>query len=411
MQNNKFNDFAAVAMIENNPKWQQAISRQEEIYKKEYDIRTPFERDIHRIMHSNGYSRLKNKTQVFFAPHNDHICTRIEHVTHVSSVAETIAKYLKLNQELVRAIAIGHDIGHAPFGHQGEFILADIAKTHNMHKFWHEGNSLHFIDEIETLQDYEGFQKCLNLTYAVRDGIVCHCGEVDDKFLKPRDEIINLSDIKIAAKYNAYTYEGCIVKISDKIGYIGRDIEDALTYKILTDKQIAELEDIISQTYPDIKIKEINTTVLMHKFIIDLCQNSSPEYGLCFSDDCFKAMKEIKNFNYQNIYLHPRLEPFKEYAKLVLTTIFKKLDEYYGNNLKKNIEKEKAFFPILVENFEEWLIKYSDYNVELKETRKYKNKIVYNIDNQNDYRYAIIDYISGMSDNFAIKVFNEIISF
>ena len=106
-----FADFSKVKMDENNPKWEQAISRETELYKKEGDLRTPFERDEMRIMHSKGYRRLKHKTQVFFAPQNDHVCTRMEHVQLVASVAETIAKYLNLNKELARAIALGHDIG------------------------------------------------------------------------------------------------------------------------------------------------------------------------------------------------------------------------------------------------------------------------------------------------------------
>lgn len=213
---NTFADFSSVKMDENNPKWEAAISRKNEIYQKEYDLRTPFERDIHRILHSNGYRRLKNKTQVFFAPHNDHICTRIEHVTHVASVAETIAKFLKLNLDLVKAIAMGHDIGHAPFGHEGENILRDIAREHSLKSFWHEANSLHFIDNIETLPDYQGYQQNLDLTYAVRDGIVCHCGEVDDRILKPREDACDLITISKGGKVGAYTYEGCVVKIADK---------------------------------------------------------------------------------------------------------------------------------------------------------------------------------------------------
>ena len=294
--NNNFADFSCVRMDEQNPKWEHSISREIEIYKKDYDIRNPFERDLHRLTHSNGYRRLKNKTQVFFAPQNDHICTRIEHVTHVSLVAETIARYLRLNTDLVRAIATGHDIGHAPFGHQGETILNEIAKKYELKKFWHEGNSLHFIDNIETLPDYQGYQRNLDLSYAVRDGIVCHCGEVDDKILLPRNSERILSEIKREEKECAFTYEGCVVKISDKIGYIGRDIEDALSYGILSEYQIQELEDIIQNTYKDLKLTEINTTVLMHKFIIDLCENSSPELGLCFSDDCFKALLRIKKW-------------------------------------------------------------------------------------------------------------------
>ncbi|MBQ4078787.1 HD domain-containing protein [bacterium] len=409
--NNNFADFSCVRMDEQNPKWEHSISREIEIYKKDYDIRNPFERDLHRLTHSNGYRRLKNKTQVFFAPQNDHICTRIEHVTHVSLVAETIARYLRLNTDLVRAIATGHDIGHAPFGHQGETILNEIAKKYELKKFWHEGNSLHFIDNIETLPDYQGYQRNLDLSYAVRDGIVCHCGEVDDKILLPRNSERILSEIKREEKECAFTYEGCVVKISDKIGYIGRDIEDALSYGILSEYQIQELEDIIQNTYKDLKLTEINTTVLMHKFIIDLCENSSPELGLCFSDDCFKALLRIKKFNYENIYNHSRLLPFKNYARLIINTIFDKLDELYGINLVLNFKKEKNFFPELIKHFEDWLIKYSNYDLEKKKELKLENKIVYNLEEQDEYRKAIIDFISGMSDNFAIATFNEIISF
>ena len=409
--NNNFADFSCVRMDEQNPKWEHSISREIEIYKKDYDIRNPFERDLHRLTHSNGYRRLKNKTQVFFAPQNDHICTRIEHVTHVSLVAETIARYLRLNTDLVRAIATGHDIGHAPFGHQGETILNEIAKKYELKKFWHEGNSLHFIDNIETLPDYQGYQRNLDLSYAVRDGIVCHCGEVDDKILLPRNSERILSEIKREEKECAFTYEGCVVKISDKIGYIGRDIEDALSYGILSEYQIQELEDIIQNTYKDLKLTEINTTVLMHKFIIDLCENSSPEFGLCFSDDCFKALLRIKKFNYEHIYNHNRLLPFKNYARLIINTIFDKLDELYGINLVLNFKKEKNFFPELIKHFEDWLIKYSNYDLEKKKELKLENKIVYNLEEQDEYRKAIIDFISGMSDNFAIATFNEIISF
>ena len=373
-------------------------------------MRSPFERDLNRILHSTVYRRLQNKTQVFFAPHNDHVCTRIEHVTHVASVAETIAKLLNLNLDLVRAIAIGHDIGHAPFGHHGETVLQNIAEQNNLHEFWHENNSLRFIDKIETLPDYDGVQQNLDLTYAVRDGIVCHCGEIDERYIKPREEMFDLYTIQKGGKLGAYTYEGCVVKISDKIGYIGRDIEDACTYGILTDKNLKELLDIVCTTYPDIKLSEINTTVLIHKFIMDLCQNSSTETGLCFSDDCYNVMNLIKKFNYKNIYYHPRILRFKKYATLLLETIFEKLSEYYPD-IKGSITKEKQLYPKLLKEFEEWLIKYSDYDLALKTGKKLANKQIYNISEETDYKNAIIDFISGMSDNFAIDVYNELISF
>lgn len=407
----EFADFSSVQMNEENPKWKQAITREYPLYQKDYDKRTPFERDLHRIMHSNGYRRLKNKTQVFFAPHNDHICTRIEHVSHVASVAETIAKFLNLNLDLVRAIAIGHDIGHAPFGHKGESILEDIAQKHDLDNFWHEQNSLNFIDMIETLPDYDGIQQNLDLTYAVRDGIVCHCGEINERRILPRNEILSLYDIPKGGKVGAYTYEGCVVKISDNIGYIGRDIEDAMSYSILTEEKTNELEKIIQSTYPDIKLTEINTTVLMHKFIIDLCQNSSIKDGLCFSKECYEIMRTIKDFNYKNIYLHKRLEPFKKYAELVINTIFDKLVECYNNGLENSIKTEQTLFPVLIKNYEEWLIRYSNYDVNARENLKLGNKVIYNVQDEKSYKKSVIDFISGMSDNFAIQIFNEIISF
>jgi len=406
----KFPDFSKVKMDKDNPKWEQAVYRIEPIYSKPYDPRSPFERDMQRILHSQGYRRLKNKTQVFFAPHNDHVCTRIEHVTHVASIAETIAKLLNLNLDLVRAISLGHDIGHAPFGHHGETVLQNIAKQNNLHEFWHENNSLRFIDKIETLADYDGFQQTLNLTYAVRDGIVCHCGEIDERFIKPREEAVDLYTIQKGGKLGSYTYEGCVVKISDKIGYIGRDIEDAFIYGILTESQLDELLDIVRATYPDIKLSEVNTTVLIHKFIIDLCQNSSVKAGLCFSDDCYNVMKLIKDFNYKNIYYHHRIKRFKKYATLVLDTIFEKLSEYYPN-VRKNISKEFQLYPKLLKEFEAWLIKYSDYDLTKKSENKLANKQIYTIENETDYKNATIDFISGMSDNFAIDIYNELISF
>ena len=184
-----------------------------------------------------------------------------------------------------------------------------------------------------------------------------------------------------------------------------------MLYGILTENDIKELESIIQQTYPEISLTEINTTVLMHKFIIDLCQNSSIENGFCFSEECFNLMKTVKKFNYERIYFNKRLKPFKDYSRLVLTTIFNKLDEYFEQGIKTSLEKEHKFFPKLIDIFEEWLVKYSNYNTEERKKLKYENTIIYDINSKSDYPNAIIDFISGMSDNFAIDVFNEIISF
>ena len=408
----KFADFSKVRMDESNPNWEQGIKREEELYSKENDLRTPFERDQMRIMHSKGYRRLKHKTQVFFAPQNDHVCTRMEHVQLVASVAETIAKYLNLNQGLVRAIALGHDIGHAPFGHHGETVLQDIAEANNLHSFWHENNSLRFIDFIETLTDYEGFQRNLNLTYAVRDGIVCHCGEVDERFIKPREEAGDLYSIPKGGKCGSYTYEGCVVKISDKIGYIGRDIEDAISYGMLAKQQKDELLDVVHTIYPNIKINELNTTSFTHSLVVNLCSNSSIEDGLCFSEDCFRALKLVKEFNYKNICNHPRILRFKKYATLIIETLFEQLAiNIKGNNVKNIIQKERLLYPKLYTTFEGWLIKYSDYNLKEKESKNCKNKLIYHLENEQEYQNCVLDFISGMSDTFAIDTFNEVISF
>lgn len=407
---NKFADFSNVRMDENNSKWKQAISRESKLYTREYDLRTPFERDEMRIMHSKGYRRLKHKTQVFFAPQNDHVCTRMEHVQLVASVAETICKYLNLNDRLARAIALGHDIGHAPFGHHGESVLQEIAQANNLHEFWHENNSLRFIDKIETLTDYNGFQQNLNLTYAVRDGIVCHCGEVDERCVKPRGDVVDLYSIQKGGKYGAFSYEGCVVKISDKIGYIGRDIEDGVSYGILGKEQKKELLDIVYTVYPNIKINEMNTSSFTHSLILNLCSNSSIENGLCFSNECFEVLKLVKAFNYKYICRHPRIERFKKFATLIIETLFEQLVEYYPN-IKEKISKDRILYPKLITTFEGWLTKYSDYNLPEKESRRLKNKLIYHLEDEQEYKNCVLDFLSGMSDTFAIDTFNEVITF
>ncbi|MCL2412843.1 MAG: HD domain-containing protein, partial [Bacteroidales bacterium] len=187
--------FEKVAIKEGNPKWKESIARQIPIESKPGEIRTDFTRDYNRILHCTAYRRLKHKTQVFFSPKDDTICTRIEHVNHVTAVSYTISENLGLNTELTNAIAIGHDLGHAPFGHSGERILKKIVDKELHETFWHERNSLRVIDKIELLENASAKFLNLNLTYAVRDGIVSHCGEVDERSIVPRNENIDLYEI------------------------------------------------------------------------------------------------------------------------------------------------------------------------------------------------------------------------
>ena len=395
------NELEKYATNENNPKWQNSIKREKEIYKRKNDIRSEFERDYNRILHCNAYRRMKHKTQVFFSPENDHICTRIEHVMHVESVSYTIAKYLGLNTELTKAIATGHDIGHSPFGHEGERILSQISERDIGEKFWHERNGMEFVDKIELLEDINKNKQNLNLTYAVRDGIISHCGEIDENCLKPREENINLNNYKVPNQYSPYTWEGCVVKISDKISYLGRDIEDAISLGILDEK----LKDL----YKILQSKEvINNTVIINHLIWDLCENSTPEKGLCFSDETFNLLKEINDFNYKHIYTARKIKPAIRYFSIVLNEIYFTLKSTYdGKNTAYKMRKLKKMYPEVVGNFQEWLENY--WNQQRKNDNQ--NDIIVNMDDEKSFSKAIIYYISGMTDNFAIDTYNKIIGF
>ena len=395
--------FKSVAMLPENPKWENAIKREKKLYSRNNEFRTDFERDYTRVIHCNAYRRLKHKTQVFFSPTSDHICTRIEHVVHVESISYTIAKYLGLNTELTKAIATAHDIGHSPFGHEGERILSEISKRDIDETFWHEKNGVEIVDKIELLEDNLKNKQNLNLTYAVRDGIISHCGEIDQNNLKPREENIDLNEYKYPNQFNPYTWEGCVVKIADKISYIGRDIEDAISLGIL-DEHLNELHKMLG-----LDINEpINNTVLINNFIYDLCENSSIEKGLCFSEKTFELINELKKFNYKHIYRAEIINPSIEYFKIIINEIYNILKNLYdGNRTYINIQNLKKFYPNLMSSFEEWLQNY--WNLERKEI--YKNDVIINMSNEKEYYKAIIYYISGMTDNFAIDIYNEIIRF
>ncbi len=396
------NAFVNVSANENNPNWNNIISRQTPLYSRNNDIRSEFERDYTRIIHSNAYRRLKHKTQVFYSPQNDHICTRIEHVNHVESVSYTIANYLGLNTELTKAIAVAHDLGHSPFGHSGEKLLNEIAMRDLNTSFWHEKNGLYFVDNTELIEDTEGYKQNLDLTYAVRDGIISHCGEIDEVSLRPRNDYIDLKDYKFPNQFAPYTWEGCVVKISDKISYIGRDIEDAVTLGIL-DGHLDELYKLLGNTKGT-----INNTVIINNLIYDLCQNSSPEKGLCFSDKALEVMNKIKEFDYKYIYLSDILKPAEEYFSVVINRIYDTLkNAYAGVDTFNNLKKFMKFYPNLINGFTDWFNNFSN----IGNRENLKNKILFDISIPNDYYFAIILYIAGMTDKFAIDTYSEIIGF
>ena len=374
-----------------NPNWNNIIKRQNSLYKRENEIRSEFERDYTRVINSKAYRRLKHKTQVFFSPENDHICTRIEHVTLVESISYTIAKYFGLNTELTKAIATAHDIGHSPFGHQGEKIISELSKDFIQKPFWHEKNGLEFVDKVELLETPEGKIQPLDLTYGVRDGIISHCGEIDENGLKPRTEYIDLYEYEHPNQYAPYTWEGCVVKIADKLSYLGRDIEDAITLGIL-DKKLKELHEVLKLD-KDVKI---NNTVILNMFIKDLCENSSLENGLCFSDEKFEMLNNLKEFNYKNIYLSEKTLGSVDYFELVLNKLF-----WFLSRMNFRDDDMKKICPVLADDFNKWLKEFFSLDINHRDI----------IISDNEFLQAVIYYIAGMTDNFAIEMYNKIISF
>lgn len=406
--------FEEVAINEKHSDYEKYVARKEKLYERSNDVRNDFERDYTRILHSKAYGRLKHKTQVFFNIENDHICTRIEHVGHVKSVSKTIARGLGLNVDLTDAIALGHDLGHAPFGHEGEGIIGRLRMLYLGKPFWHEQNGLYIADNLELLKvpDINNkSEKNLNLTYAVRDGIISHCGEVDKNCLKPRKEFCDLYDFVKPGTFEPITWEACVVKMADKIAYLGRDIEDAISLNILGDKDIVEINALTGV--------DVNNTTVTHQFITDIIENSSIDKGICLSDESNKMMKAIKDFNYKKIYLNKRLNPYRRYAELIINQIFAMLLDYYdvySNSVKwDELKNDEVNYPKLISNFIEWLLKYSLINDCGTTNNKYSewdNKKIYRkIDNRQLYIQAILDYIAGMTDRFAIVCFNELMTF
>ncbi len=242
------------------------LGRQNPIQK--CDIRTDFQRDRDRILHSKSFRRLKDKTQVFLLPVGDHYRTRLTHTLEVSQIARTISKSLRLNEDLTEAIALGHDLGHTPFGHAGESALNEIMPD----GFRHNEQSLRVVDKLE--RDGEG----LNLTYEVRDGILKHA--------KGRDSIISSENSPI-------TLEAHVVRLADIIAYVNHDIEDAIRAGIIEPKDIPE-EHI--KLLGDTHGKRIDTMVK------DVIYNSIDSPNIRMSDEILKATEGLRDYLYDEVY-------------------------------------------------------------------------------------------------------------
>lgn len=410
MDNGKFYE---VAVNERNADYEKLIKRDRQLHAASFEIRSEFARDYTRILHSSAYRRLKHKTQVFYNIENDHVCTRMEHVSHVESVCYTIAKYLGLNEELTKAIATGHDLGHAPFGHYGESVLDERYRELVNSTFWHEKNGLYFVDNIELLLDHNNVYRNLSLTYAVRDGIISHCGEKDINSIVPRKEFIDLNDFKLSGQYSPVTYEGCVVKISDKIAYVGRDIEDAINLGFLTRENIKELSKIVKLE----DASAVNTSSIMSNMIHDICIESTPEKGICLSDEMSEILNKIKAFNYKYIYGSNRFNAYKKYASLIINELIDTLMSYYDEgDTELGLNEGAALYPKLFEEFKDYVKKYCEKDAfsheENKFTDKFRNKKIYkNISEKTVYARAVLDYVSGMTDRYAVEMFNHLITY
>ncbi|MBQ3729860.1 MAG: HD domain-containing protein [Spirochaetales bacterium] len=337
------------------------------------DVRSPYYRDTTAIIHSSPFRRLKHKTQVFFAPSNDHICTRMEHVLHVASIATAICRAMGLNDEMAWAIGVGHDLGHTPFGHIGEYILSDLMVRKGFDPFQHEVNGLRVVD----------FLSHLNLTYAVRDGIISHCGEHFIRTISPDFKVKDLDSIKSKNGIRPATWEGCVVRFSDQIAYLGRDFEDAARLGIVSWNDVPEIcTKVLGSTNGEI----INTLVE------DIISNSEKEGCIAFSEDVYEAVRMMKDFNYKNIYLSPMLAGYEKYFRRLINLIYDYLSELldkYGFDkdlyLKEGNMLSAGFYNYVIEKKDAYL------------------------EHDGNLDRIVFDYISGMSDNFCIDCGNEIL--
>lgn len=337
------------------------------------DIRGPFFRDQTAIIHSLAFRRLKHKTQVFFSPENDHICTRIEHSLHVATISATICRALHLDVDLATAIGLGHDLGHAPFGHAGEVALGKMIPE----GFIHELHSLRVVDALEN------YGQGLNLTYAVRDGIVSHCGEVDEQYLEvaPEPNDLNHPDLR---PERPSTWEGCVVRISDSIAYLGRDLEDAIAAGLLT---IEDLPKDIRNNLGSTNSEIINTLVW------DVIDWSGKKGVIGFSPQKFALLKDFKQFSREKIYANAKLSYWNDYANTVLRNLHRYLADLYlknGNDFAAYAQSRTALN-----------VKFGKYLRSLQER--------YTAEGWNQ---AIIlkDYLAGMTDSYALRCFQNILS-
>jgi len=329
--------------------------------------RQSFSLDTDRILHSRAYTRYIDKTQVFYLINNDHITHRVLHVQLVSKIARTIGRFLGLNEDLIEAIALGHDIGHPPFGHDGETMLSRLCVQNGLPPFQHNVQSVIFLDRIE--KGGRGW----NLTLQTLDGILCHDGEVHDQCLSPdRQQDFVAFDRKLASKIEnpqtslaPMTLEGCIVRFADTIAYIGRDIEDAIELGMISRDEIpASCREVLGSS---------NGTIV-YRLVSDLIGNGIAGDRICFSPAIAAGLAELKEFNYRKIYLNPAMK--KQVG--VIEDCYRKLFDVYLRDLSVRARNSAIFTEFLDDMGESYIA-------------------------STPFEAIVRDFIAGMTDDYFVS--------
>ncbi len=333
--------------------------------------RQQFALDADRILYSRAYSRYIDKTQVFSLVANDHITHRVLHVQLVARIARTIGRFLRLNEDLIEAISLGHDVGHPPFGHDGEKFLSDICIEHGLPPFQHNIQSVRLLDRLE--RKGRGW----NLTLQVLNGILCHDGEVHSQFLHPEpihtfeefDKNLERKSRDPKIVNMPSTLEGCVVRLADTIAYIGRDIEDAIILKLISRDDLPKnCQAILGSTNGTI-VYNLVTDLITHSHIEDF---ESSYIG--FSEDVAAALSELKAFNYQQIYLAPRT---KQQSPLI-RDCYRSLFDHYLGCLDGSLRNTCSDVDLMTDINPQYLQKYSS-------------------------EEKVRDFIAGMTDDFFLK--------
>lgn len=353
-------------------KSKEAIFLNEEIKEKENEIRPVFFRDADRIIHSESYTRYIDKTQVFSFIRNDHITHRVLHVQLVSKIARIIGKALDLNEDLIEAIALGHDIGHTPFGHKGEQFLNEICKEENIGYFKHNAQSVRCLKDIESL----------DISMQTLDGILAHNGELlQDRYepkTKTKEQFLqelksSFNDEKYSKKIVPMTLEGCVVRICDIIAYIGRDIEDAIKIGLIKREDVPrEITKVLGDT----------NTQIVDTLTKDIIRNSIGKEYLCFTEEVYQALMELKKWNYQKIYSSEIACKNMDIVRKYIRQMYKiYLEHITGKNKVENTSMKR------LDDF----IK--------QRTKEYKENT--------SYKRMIIDYMAGQTDNYFLNECEE----